>query len=639
METFGRLLVVASLTALAAGCGRADVAADTAATQPTPSGSSVQPTPTPTAPAGFFVNGIFGSDSNDGSLAAPFATIQYAIRAASGAAIQDVWIEKGSYPEIVELADGVNLHGAVCPATSAPVKIDFDACPTLVEGGSPTMVARGIHQSTVVENLLIYGAPAVQTSESLDGNFFQIDGLGCVGRGITSTFSACNRSALADGKPSALPAISLAIVDSSAIHFLHDDIRSDKGGDGLPGDDAPAATMTTVSQPRGGNAWGTTDADRPYLSGDGAVAVAAPECAEGRGGNGGMGGRFYWDGHSGRNILGQKLFLGFLVKTSGYAGEDGMPSYVHQSATVGLGQAWEWNQNKGANGTDGGNGQRGVDGVAGTPGVHDLDAALLTAGDGQDGDRGFSGEGGAGGGGGGPATRLHFASGSDSHSVGAHILKYLGVSHSHTTTYTNETQQGENAAGGGGAGGAGGCGGFGGKGGHGGASSIAIYLMNASIDLTGSHVLAGPGGMGGAGGAGSAGKGGLPGSAGGLGSSTPNVDITTSKNDNNGFDVTTGEWGLGGTYSISSGKSEGYGASQAGAGGRGGNGGNGGNGGVGGGGAGGSSIGVLVQGVGAAGSGLATVETSAPGTGGGTGDAKGADGVQMASYELGSTMQ
>jgi hypothetical protein len=137
----------------------------------------------------------------------------------------------------------------------------------------------------------------------------------------------------------------------------------------------------------------------------------------------------------------------------------------------------------GSDGSDGSTGSRGTDGSAGAA-MGSFGTSGYTPSDGSAGGPGTAGTGGGGGGGGGGGT------------------DYLVC-----VSY----------GGGGGGGGGAGCGGGTGGGGDGGGASVALLLVNASVDLVACHLESFGGGDGGAGGSGGSGGSGSSGGTGGGG--------------------------------------------------------------------------------------------------------------------------
>ena len=270
---------VAMLAGLLAGCG---------AQQVSDSPDSVNPGPTPTPastatpaqfPAGIYVAGISGSDTNSGTATYPLRTINAAIKHAAASGVHDVWLfggSEGSYPEVVSLADGVNLHGSVCETASAPMVIDTANCSTTISGGSPSMVGYSIGKvaTTLVENLSVVGQPPVQSGGSQTQQFFQVPGVGCVGRGAapSNLFPSCTPAPDAQGRPVPQSATAVVVDSSSALTFRSVNVSAADAANGLPGADGPAGG-TGVN---GGS--GTNAGYLPYTSGVGGAPGVNPGC-------------------------------------------------------------------------------------------------------------------------------------------------------------------------------------------------------------------------------------------------------------------------------------------------------------------------------------------------------------------------
>lgn len=632
-----RISALAAFAALSAACGTAsDVGASGV--------PSAEVTPVPaTFPEGIYAANYSGTVSGDGSPESPVKSINAAISLAQSRGLKDVYVVgggfDGGYAEVVVLADGINLHGAVCLPAHPPLRTDVEACKTTINGGSPTMVGQGISGNTVVERFEILGTPGVQ-SGSTQTDYFDVPGVGCIGRGVMNAKLTACEPKLQDefGRPMPQSSVAVAIATSESLFFRDVKIESAKGADGLPGIDGDQGDAGTVGL-RGGNAGAG-----PTASGRGGRGAENPSCPEARGGNGGRGGRFHWDGRTwckpkstfdltpiciqhddtmGAPPAGYSPRLTMGMGFSAWSGEASV------GATAGgRGKNFYWNTQKAAAGDDGINGGAGSDGTQGAGGLETIDLVTLVARSGEQGMTGFAGKGGGGGGGGAPATRLHAKRTSTSGS-----FSIFGVGGSGGSEHATETDAGETAGGGGGAGSAGGCGGSGGLGGQGGASSIAVYLVDAKLGLKTSTAQAGEGGRGGAGGNGGFGGEGGGATDGGDGRNTAGVGQSGSWNVGAEASFDGGSFF---TFGTSSSSTEAWSPSEAGRGGRGGAGGKGGNGGVGGGGAGGASIAVMLKGMSTviADDEDATLLVGTPGQGGGEGAAAGKTGLAETKYAI-----
>lgn len=612
------LTLVAAIT----GCGRASEVTQ----------ENAIPTQAPaTFPEGIYVANFDGDDSQAGTPAAPVRSINEAIRRAAGENKKDVYViggdMNGGYTEVVVLREGVNLHGSVCMPAHPPLTIDRESCLTTISGGTPTLIAEGIRERTVVEDLAIQGNPGVQSGTD-SGAYFEVPGVGCIGRGtMDAGLQPCTPAPDAQGRSAPHAAMAVAIADSENVFFRNVAVESATAADGLRGEDGVGGEQGLTGN-AGGNA-GT----RVWESGPGGAAVAPAACPEAAGGNGGRGGRFDWDGETWVHTLTKQTFqyddtygwpyYGYrkLVPGTGHSGRSGASAFAATGG--GTGKGFEPLAVLGSNGNDGTNGEKGAAGVPGIGGIASLDLSTLVAASGSDGKDGWAGHGGGGAGGGAPAVRTFLeytnVSGKSSWNV---VLVGGSTGGSSETRY--DATLGATAAGGGGAGGSGGCGGRGAKGGQGGASSVAVYLVDSQVQFASSTLKSGQGGNGGHGGNGGPGGFGAAGMDGGDGAYLPKdgASGTTKVDASTGYGFYEVSGGYNASFNWS--KSE----SKGGRGGKGGNGGNGGNGGVGGGGAGGASIVLLLKGNSTA----STIDgtelvAGEPGVGGGPEEAKGADGI------------
>jgi len=577
---------------LSAACGGGVRTAQTGEVPtPTPAASIASPTPTPTATANpeasaIFVASLSGNDGNDGSRHSPLRTVAAAIRAAQARGFHDLYLfggDEGAFAEIVDVADGVNMHGSLCKDAN-DLQPNHDECPTVISGGSPTFIAQGIRTATLVENVDLAGAPAVQNGAAAADTFFSVDGIGCVGRGNAPTrFTRCTPAADDQGRTVPQSAVGATVLDSSALTLRGVHVSAGNAADGLAGVGGTKGTDGAAGTSGGAGALG-------YHSGVAGTAGVNAACPEANGGAGGAGGRWYWDGKT--MLLGKNSTTPQLVYTSVYSGDAGTAA-VSADATNGAGGLPGASDPLAQKGSAGKNGSNGVDGAAGTSGaLGDLhvDPATLVAGNGAAGMRGHAGVGGGGGAGGAPASIELFSSSSSKESSGIYAVSYFGGTATSSTSATALHDVGETAGGAGAGGGAAGCGGFGGTGGQGGAASVALYVVNSQLSVLDSSIASGKGGNGGAGGVGGAGGLGKQGGVGGLGGFVQKGQVSGNYSDGgNGsvFQVVS----INASTSVSD--TQRNSPSEGGAGGAGGFGGKGGAGGNGGAGAGGATIGVL----------------------------------------------
>ena len=469
---------------LSAACGGGVRTAQTGEVPtPTPAASIASPTPTPTATANpeasaIFVASLSGNDGNDGSRHSPLRTVAAAIRAAQARGFHDLYLfggDEGAFAEIVDVADGVNMHGSLCKDAN-DLQPNHDECPTVISGGSPTFIAQGIRTATLVENVDLAGAPAVQNGAAAADTFFSVDGIGCVGRGNAPTrFTRCTPAADDQGRTVPQSAVGATVLDSSALTLRGVHVSAGNAADGLAGVGGTKGTDGAAGTSGGAGALG-------YHSGVAGTAGVNAACPEANGGAGGAGGRWYWDGKT--MLLGKNSTTPQLVYTSVYSGDAGTAA-VSADATNGAGGLPGASDPLAQKGSAGKNGSNGVDGAAGTSGaLGDLhvDPATLVAGNGAAGMRGHAGVGGGGGAGGvggagglgkqggvgglGGFVQKGQVSGNYSDGGNGSVFQVVSIN---ASTSVSDTQR--NSPSEGGAGGAGGFGGKGGAGGNGGAGA------------------------------------------------------------------------------------------------------------------------------------------------------------------------
>ena len=523
-------------------------------------------------------------------------SINKAIDHAKATAQTDVWIYGGGFnngsPEVVVLRAGVNLHGSICFSGAAPIEADMAACRTSIVGGSPSLVAIDIHETTLVENLEVVGLPGVQAGGANEG-FFEVAGIGCIGRGINSRLPSCTRPVDSEGRMAPFSSVAVALAHSDKVFFRNVTAVAGDGASGLDGVEG------TIGQSAIRPASALPAGDAPHKAGAGAVSVAPASCAEAIGGKGGQGGRFRWKmdfAWSQSNCTGgssNPIYCGAYYQTNlGHGGNEGDDSYLHAGGVTAANGFMGYEA--GAQGRNGVSAPLAAPGDAGIFGIREVDLVTLSAGEGARGDAGYTGHGGAGGSGGNPATRTVYkkVSGSSTSAGSLEILGIGGSTQGSSSTSTLLSGVGELPGGGGGAGGAGGCGGKGGVGGQGGASSVGIYLVDSILGMENASVATGRGGSGGHGGAGGEGGVGASGSEGGTGLYVPSINVvgTLTQSSSGGF------FSLSASNQTMASWTEGRTAARSGKGGSGGTGANGGKGGVGGAGAGGSSIAVVAKG-------------------------------------------
>ncbi len=598
---------LAALTAF--GCGSTGI--ESTGSIPAEETATPAPEQAPTAvpyPNGIYVAPFDGSDSAPGSVAAPKRSVNAAISAALAQGLHDVFVYGGglnaAVTEVVVLADGVNLHGSVCIGEEG-FRQSTESCRTVLSGGSPALVANGIHATTTVKDLTIEGSEAPQTGPSTDKQAFLVRGIGCVGYGVLTGDRAptvCPAPTDLLGRAMPKPSLGVAVAESQNLFFQNVQIESRQAGNGIVYPIAAAPGADGLDALPSSNAVSATNA------GNGAIPSATQNCGDAQGSNrGGMGGEGGAFGGGNRN------------------GQTGIVADWNTAApgSAGIFDPVNTRGGNGGNGKIGLSGANGLDGIPGT--ANELDSTYLVGRFGTAGAWGRNGQGGGAGGGGAAAVRHKIKKSSGS--TGFKVVGSIGWDFDSQTETSNAV--GATSGGAGGNGGYGGCGGEGGRGGQGGASSVAVYAHNSTVTIVGSLVKAGNGGNG---------ANGTDGANGGLGGDGRDGSLGTAVTQL--ASGSSGDWGVeitlpGGTkvsnpftFGMSSGSSNTLylGWSMGGKGGRGGNGGLGGRGGAGAGGAGGASIATLTSGVGDVTAVESTIELGLGGVGGGIGALKGADG-------------
>lgn len=177
-----------------------------------------------------------GSDSNNGTREAPFASITVARNAAAQNG-GDVYIAAGTWNETVTLADGVSLYGGYDPTTWLR---DVGSRATVIRGGSTAMTGND------VRNLTLDGIRV----EAADGS---------------------------NGEAS----IALQLLDSSGIRVTRSQFMAGRGGNGSPG----SAGGSGASGPSGGSGGDAKACPSGPTRGTG-----ASRSGHNGGGTGGMGG-------------------------------------------------------------------------------------------------------------------------------------------------------------------------------------------------------------------------------------------------------------------------------------------------------------------------------------------------------------
>ncbi len=300
-------------------------------------------------------NGI--NDTGCGSEGAPCATIGAGITRAVDEGYTDVRISAGTYNEVIQLTDGINLWGG------------FDA------------------QWAVTGLTTINGG-------LYNGEYYTINGDAINTPTVLSDFEIFAPDATIPGKSS----YGLHITNSTGLKFQRVTVHGGAGADGLAGLNGTNATVLALVGGNGGNSDEFNTPCNDDNSGGGGSGVVTPGNPATAGGNGGRGG--YMDSDC----------SGFpdLDATDGIAGSNAASSVVNSFGYRGAGGG---TCSAGSNGNDGqtihGTGGTGVTQSANVVGL------FFFSTEGNDGGLGVNGTGGGGGGGSGGCD-----SGTDSYGAG-----------------------------------------------------------------------------------------------------------------------------------------------------------------------------------------------------------------------------
>jgi hypothetical protein len=255
-ELWAFAFVTGVLLVLAYGCGGGGSDATDSATPTTTRGATGNSSDSgedgggvADAPGRFFVNSAAGSDTNQGTTSAPFATIGKGIEAAVAVNGGDVYVAGGVYRETVTLASGVNLHGGYSPANWV---FDAQTFPSVVDATPAAVKGSGVSGVTI------------------------------------EAFTIRASSASGPGKSS----VAISLVNSTDITIRDNVIEAGDGAPGADGEPAPAATAG-VDGSRGQNAAACPPGRSGGAGGEGILSG-------GSGGGGGVAGGF--DGFEGQSV-------------------------------------------------------------------------------------------------------------------------------------------------------------------------------------------------------------------------------------------------------------------------------------------------------------------------------------------------
>lgn len=421
--------------------------------------------------------GIFvattGNDSNPGTMALPFRTIQHGVDVAFSSGRSAVYVASGSYTGPITLKDGVGVYGGYLPAGGRWDR-SLSAAVTLT-GGNPVLRGNGVHDVTV-QLLNVVGTPASSPGGS---------------------------------------SVAVQFIDSVNVLFDHVNVS---GNDGAPGSDGVDGTVGANGgagqdgQPgfEQSSAWGCQNPNRSQPGGGPKGTNAS--CPAANGGNGGAAGHDSNWGANGSPSAGGAAF--------------GAGRQNHQ------GDSWAPAVNNGADGVSASPAADGAPG--GSVGAFTVSGLYATA-DGTDGQDGLPGVGGGGGGGGGGGTDYCDSWGSGgggggaggcggtagTHGQGGGASIAVWLQNTNFTSLACSLTAGNGGHGGrGGKGAAGGLGAAGGKGTYSSNNSAGLPYPPGSNDSEQDD-----GSVGGIGGAG--GNGGKGGNAGG-GGGGPSIGVFTA---------------------------------------------------------------------------------------------------------------
>ncbi len=305
------------------------------------------------------VDGINGvNDTGCGNESTPCATIGLGITRAIAEGYTDVRISEGTYNEVIQLANGINLWGG------------FDA------------------QWAVTGLTSIYGG-------LYNGEYYVINGEGINTNTVLSDLELFAPDATVPGKSS----YGIHITNSSGLKLQRVTVHGGRGADGLNGSNGVNSTILASSASNGGNSDEFNTACNDNNTGSGGSGAVTFGYSATAGGNGGRGG--YMDDDCGS-------FPPDLDATPGIAGLNAATFVVNSFGYRGAGGGTCSN---GSNGNDGqtihGSGGSGATQSANVVGL------FFAATEGTNGTLGLDGTGGGGGGGSGGCD-----SGTDSYGAG-----------------------------------------------------------------------------------------------------------------------------------------------------------------------------------------------------------------------------
>ena len=434
-----------------------------------------------------------GNDSNPGTMAQPFRTIQKGIDTAFSQGLPNVYVASGSYTGQVNLHDGVGIFGGYVQQPGVWGR--SLTVSTTLSGANPVLVGTDVHDVTV-QLFTIQGSPATSASQS-----------------------------------------SIAVQFTDSVNVVMDNVQV-QGNYGAAGNDGANGNNGASGSAGADGAPGYEDSSWPCSSGNGrpqpggGAAGTNLSCTDA---NGGKGGSAAHDSNTGANGS---------PSAAGAAGGPGRPTGQGDSVPPG--------QYDGQNGWT----VNPTDGAAGSWSLSSFSATNYTPADGSDGANGPDGIGGGGGGGGGGGTSDCDSWGSGAggggaggcggtkgtHGAGGGASIAIWLSNTNLELLSCDVTAGN-----------GGVGGKGGKGGNGGNGAVGGKGTYSSNNAAGQPYPPGSndgeqddGSVGGNGGVGSNGSRGGHAGGGGGGPSFGVLRLNGASVDNQGSSVVPGVGGAGG---------------------------------------------------------------------------------------------
>ncbi|MDH4227951.1 MAG: DUF1565 domain-containing protein [Deltaproteobacteria bacterium] len=430
----------------------------------------------------FFVSSV-GSDSNDGSMASPFLTIQHAINTANVDPVKkNVLVSTGTYNETLALANGVSLYGQYNAASSW---------------------SRSLSNTTIISSPTVDGLTVANYASEGYVEGFTIQSANAASAGASSKTVILNNA-------------------GASFYLRYNNITAGAGANGNAGSNGSTGTTGAAGQ---SGAPGSADTSVSATGGNGGNSCGN---AGGKGGSGGYDTSGGLNGQIGSGGSGGSGGAGGIVPllvacdpggsgqngSVGGAGANGAAGSLPANQDKGLISGYNWSALSGNTGASAGNGFGGGGGGGGAGQIGYVFICLSGTGNGGGGGGGggCGGTGGQGGQGGGGSIAI-LAISSNANVTNNTITTSSGGVGGNGGTGGNGGAGGNGGLGGttgltdvgaGGNGGYGGAGGIGG-GGAGGGGGMSVGILRSSSDsltTTGNTFFIGTSGAGGTGGTG-----------------------------------------------------------------------------------------------------------------------------------------